>query len=306
MARKASAFTGIILIAIGSLFLLRNLGLLDFSMLYEAASFWPAGLILAGAVIVYGRKDIGFVLIALTIVFAFMHGVGNIGSMIPENTFWIPGINCVSGSGNITTIEREGIDFSELEASSGVVVHYTQGTKEPIRIEAEDNLIELVKIRESGDALKVSLTQCIRSENPVTLYVSSNTISKLDAISAAKIIGENEITVDNIEISAHSAGSVDVELDAKTVVVESSSAGKISLEGTADTLEADANSVGYVYAFELRADEVVASANSAALAQVYAIDKLDAEASSAGKVQYKGTPTIINIDENSGGDVTKS
>ena len=309
MIRKDFSFTGIVFIVIGIIFLLNNLGLLDFSFVYLIADWWPVGLILAGILFMYNKKKMGFAILAITFVFLFLYGVDKVGDFAFENVdnlFWIPGVNCVSGSGNVTVIERAGIDFSELEASSGVNVYVTQGPKSPIRIEAEDNLIELVKFQESGDALKVSLTRCIRAKNPVNVYVSSDTITKFDAVSSAKIIGENEITADNLEIDANSAGEVSLEIDAQNVVVESSSAAKIYLDGTADNLEVEATSAGYVYAFELKADEVIANANSAGIVQVYAIDKLDATANSAGKIQYKGMPSGIIVDENSGGDVTNA
>ena len=306
MIRKGFSFSGVVLIAIGIIFLLNNMGLLDFSVIFQLAVWWPVGLIISGIAFSYNKKGLGFILLALTFVLLFMNGADKIGTIAFDNVFFIPGINCVSGSGNVTVSEISGIDFSELIASSGVNVYVTQGPKSPIRIEAEDNMIGLVKTYESDDRLKVYLSKCVRAKNPVNVYVSSEDITKFTAASAAKIIGETEIKSEDIEIDANSAGEINLELDVKNVVVESSSAAKISLDGTADTLDVSANSAGYVYAFELKADEVIANANSAGIVQVYAIDKLDATANSAGNVRYKGTPGAIIVDENSGGNVQKA
>ncbi len=295
---RASGFFGVFLIAIGLFLVVNNTGLVDFSFWQYFGDYWPVGLIIAGVAIMYKRADAGFAVLALTLLLLVFYGVGQVGAGIFGGFSGFSGgsfpfgVDCVTGSGNVTSDMRNLVEFKRVSASTGVNVYLEKGGEANARVEAEDNIIELVKTEVRGGKLEVYIDRCIRNIKPVNVYVSFQEIEELNAQSAGRIIGRSVIGGENIKIDASSAGEVEVEVEAIDVTLDADSAGSITVEGKADNLYADASSSGRINAFELVSDLVDVSASSAGVAQVHASLKLKAKATSGGKVQYTGDAEV--------------
>ena len=67
-------FTGIVVVLIGCLFLLKNLGLFDFSLLKSFSTLWPIGLILVGIALIFKMRLLAFVIFLFTLALAFSYG----------------------------------------------------------------------------------------------------------------------------------------------------------------------------------------------------------------------------------------
>lgn len=98
----------------------------------------------------------------------------------------------------------------------------------------------------------------------VKVYVTYIALEKISASSAANVFADAAIKSNEMEITASSAGSVEIALDANNVTADASSAGRIELEGKTKSLEAEASSAGNVDAYGLESEMVNARASSAA------------------------------------------
>jgi len=162
-----------------------------------------------------------------------------------------------------------------------------------------------VKTDISGDTLKVSLAGCRRNTKPINVYVPSRNIRELSADSFARIASRSEIDADRLIIQSNSAGDIELEVDADEIEATASSAGRITLNGTCTKLTVDASSSGRIDTGKLAAEDVDARASSAGVIKVYAENSLKADASSGGRVEYKGDPANPDITQSSGGVVQK-
>lgn len=98
----------------------------------------------------------------------------------------------IKGSGKIVTKTVPAPDFDGIEASRAVKVVISDKVSD-IRIEADDNLIDLVVVRAVKGKLEATLDQKVNNiqNGNVTITVPANgKIRSLDASSASKIIGE--------------------------------------------------------------------------------------------------------------------
>jgi hypothetical protein len=96
-------------------------------------------------------------------------------------------------------------------------------------------------------------------------------------------------------IEASSAGDIELKnVACNNLQVEASSAGDVSLSGTCRMAKLEASSAGEIDADDLKADTVKAEASSSGDVSCYAVESLDASASSAGNVYYKGNPKQIH------------
>lgn len=172
----------------------------------------------------------------------------------------------IKGSGKIVTKTVPAPDFDGIEASRAVKVVISDKVSD-IRIEADDNLIDLVVVRAVKGKLEATLDQKVNNiqNGNVTITVPANgKIRSLDASSASKII----------------------------------------LEGSAGTFRADMSSASKLNAEKFSAVNATIDTSSAASASIDCSGKLTASASSGSSVRYSGD-CQTSLEKSSGGSIRK-
>ena len=130
-------------------------------------------------------------------------------------------------------------------------------------------------------------------------------INSIRTTSAGDVIGESPIKSDKLELSASSAGDIKIEVKSKDLDVDISSSGDITLTGEADMLRADLSSAGDLNAYELKTREADISVSSAGDADINVSERINARASSAGDINYKGDPKYVDAHSSSAGGIHK-
>ena len=172
----------------------------------------------------------------------------------------------IKGSGKIVAKTVPAPDFDGIEASRAVKVVISDKVSD-IRIEADDNLIDLVVVRAVKGKLEATLDQKVNNiqNGNVTITVPANgKIRSLDASSASKII----------------------------------------LEGSAGTFRADMSSASKLNAEKFSAVNATIDTSSAASASIDCSGKLTASASSGSSVRYSGD-CQTSLEKSSGGSIHK-
>ena len=227
----------------------------------------------------------------------------------------------IKGSGNIVTKTVPAPDFDGIEASRTVKVIISD-----IRIEADDNLIDLVVVRAVKGKLEATLDQKVNSiQNAnVTITVPANgKIRSLDASSASKIVSEVMLKADKFSIEASSAARIETAVEATSCTIETSSASKveasveagscsldassaskITLEGSARTFKADMSSASKLDAEKFSAVNATIDTSSAANVSIDCSGKLTASASSGSSIRYSGD-CQTSLEKSSGGSIRK-
>ena len=234
--------------------------------------------------------------------------------------------NGVKGSGKIVTKTIPAPDFVAIDASRAVKVIVSDKVSN-IRIDADDNLIDLVVVRADKGELEVSLDQKIQNiQNAnITVTVPANgKIRSLDASSASTITSNVALRADKFEIDASSAAKINATVDATlckieassaskvlvtvkttTCSAEASSAAKIELKGTTESFKADLSSASKLNGSELSAVNASIDTSSAASASIHCTGKLAANASSGSSIRYTGDCQTA-LSKSSGGSVRKN
>jgi hypothetical protein len=210
----------------------------------------------------------------------------------------------VRGNGNVVKKERPASYFDCVRVSSGIDVYLTQGARESITVEADENLHEYILTEVKDGKLNVYADNVnIREAERLRVYVTIKDVKSLKTSSAGDLIGETPVRGDNIEIGASSAGDIKIEVYAKIVEVDISSAGDIRLTGEADKLSADLSSAGDLNAGDFKVKEADVSVSSAGDANIFVTEKLVARSSSAGNITYQGSPKAVDAHSSSAGGI---
>ncbi|MGD0343131.1 MAG: head GIN domain-containing protein, partial [Bacteroidales bacterium] len=171
----------------------------------------------------------------------------------------------------------------------------------------DENLHVYIITEIKGDELYIRHENDInvRGAEKERVYVTMKDIKSLSTSSAGDIIGETPVKSDNLELNASSAGDIKLEVYAKEIKVDASSSGDITLNGETDMIVADLSSAGDLNAYNLKTKEANVTVSSAGDADIFVTDKLTARSSSAGDVNYKGDPKIVDAHSSSAGGIHK-
>lgn len=220
---------------------------------------------------------------------------------------------------------RQLDSFDAVSAQEGIDVYLTKGGSETARIEADGIDIEDVLTEVRGGMLKIHLAGDNHRSTDVSVYVTYRDLKALSASSAASVKVQDKVEVSgDFDISASSAGSVDLNLSANEVDVDVSSSGNVRLQVAASELNAEVSSAGDIdisgqtnfllvrasssgdfKGSELTTKEAETRASSGASIRLRVTEKLEARASSGASIRYKGDPKNVDADSSSGGSVRK-
>lgn len=211
----------------------------------------------------------------------------------------------VTGDGNVVTETRNVPDFNGISVSSGIDVFLTQGEQTEVIVEADENLQEIIITEVTGSVLHVKSEKNIRMAESKKVWVTCPEINRIDISSAGDLSGENLIRTELLDIDMSSAGDLRMEIEADEVNIDISSAGNVYLNGTAGSIQADLSSAGDLDAYDLVAKSADITVSSAGSAKVHVTDEARFRSSSAGDINYRGDPKILEMRSSSAGSINK-
>ena len=191
----------------------------------------------------------------------------------------------VKGSGNRKTERREVSDFDSIEVNGAYKLEVTNGKGGALEIEADDNLLPLIRTEVSGRRLRISNARGFSTQTLPLVRLS------VPDLKEASLSGASDFSLKG--------------LSNERLKLDSDGAGKFHASGETGTFEINLNGAGAVDARELRARAVRAATNGAGTITVYATDSLDATVNGVGAIDYYGDPKVVNPQVNGVGKITK-
>lgn len=214
-------------------------------------------------------KKLGLIVFVSALLISLFSAIGcNVGNLTG-----------VQGSGNAKSEIRNVSDFRQVEASGAINLEIDAQKDFSVEVEADDNLLPLIKSEVSGDTLKISTEDSISSKNKIVVRISMPELTSLN------ISGASDAVVLNVKTDS--------------LKLEASGASKIKISGGADSLEADASGASGIDAESLLVNDADIKANGASNTTVSAANSLKADASGASKIYYTGEPK--NVEPKSSG-----
>jgi hypothetical protein len=212
---------------------------------------------------------------------------------------------CLPGSAQQSEVRQVG-SFKAIKSAGGIDVYLKKGDKESVRVEASGVRLQQVVTEVAGTTLRIDMRSGSYRNWSVAVHVTYVRLEKLSASSASSIFSDEQIEAVDFEVNASSAANIELKLAVGALSADVSSAGEITLEGRAKTFQADASSAGSIDAYRLEADVVHVTASSAGDIKITAVKEIEASASSAGSIRYRGNPSRAHTSSSSGGSVKKT
>jgi hypothetical protein len=207
------------------------------------------------------------------------------------------------------TETRNVSNFNAIKVSSGIDLFLKMGDTEEVTVVADDDVIDKIITEVKDGTLKIYMKQNngwnswnIKSRK---VYVKVKELNKLHASAGSDVQSDNTLSGETLEVKASSGSDVNLDIHYKNFSVDASSGSDARISGKTKNLEAEASSGSDIKAQDLESVNCKVRVSSGSDATITVTEELNARASSGGDVRYYGNPQIKDINESSGGDVTR-
>ncbi len=199
----------------------------------------------------------------------------------------------VEGSGNVITKNITVQSFDQLDVSGVFSVQLSQGSKEEVRIEADDNLQELFLVKNEGSKLSINMEKdvSISTKSKMKVYITFKKLHSLDLKTVGNVSSEGNLSFEKLDFDNKSVGNVDLKLSVQTMTIDNKSVGNVKLEGKANDVVIRNKSVGSINAASFVVQTMDIDNDGVGSAEVNAAKELKVKDSFLGKVVNKGAAT---------------
>jgi hypothetical protein len=191
----------------------------------------------------------------------------------------------VSGSGNVRTERRDATGFNNVEVSGIFQVEIVAGKEYSVEVQADDNIVPLIRTDVEGDTLEIRLDQKVSTHNEMIVRITAPNIEKVQTSGASKLSASG---ISNDEFSLDTSG-----------------ASKIALAGTTQHLNIDVSGASNIDAEALNAIRADIDASGASKIAVSVSGELHSSASGASRIVYTGDPKTIDNHQSGAGSVSR-
>ncbi len=196
------------------------------------------------------------------------------------------------GNGEVITESREITDeFTKVSASEGIAVYITQADDFDIKVEGDENIIDLIGTDIKNGKLRIHTIENIGRATK-NVYVSLPNITGLSSSSGAHLQTENAIETREITVDGSSGAILDIEVTANQIDIDASSGANINISGKAEEAMVDVSSGGNINAKKLETQNCNADASSGGNVSINVSKSLVANASSGGNISYSGDADV--------------
>jgi len=200
----------------------------------------------------------------------------------------------IEGSGNVITKDISVKSFDELDASGVFNLQLSQGDKETLRIEADDNLMDLFIVENEGSTLKIKMKKNsnFNSKKQLKVYITFKTLKSINLGMVGGTSSDDKLKFTDLKLKNQSVGSVSLNMTLQTLNMENQSVGSVKLEGSAENAIVKNNSVGSINAGNFVVQKMDIENNGVGSATVNAEKELKYSDSFLGKVSNRGNATV--------------
>ncbi len=214
------------------------------------------------------------------------------------------------GSGKILKEQREAASFEGIEVNNAIRVFLTQGDKESVEVESDDNIVPYIQTKVRDKILHITLQGNNQIRNfspqlPMNVYVSMKDLREIKAYSASSVKAESTFTTEKLELDISSAATLKLEVKTQTLDVEISSAASVTLTGSTNKMKADLSGASHFNASDLETLKADIDMSGASSAKIKVTEELQYDVSGASRLIYSGNPQIYNAEVSSAGSVKK-
>lgn len=198
----------------------------------------------------------------------------------------------IEGNGNLITRDVPVSSFDALKASGVYELKLSQGDKETVKIEADENLQQYFNVHNEGNTLVIDMKGLknlnMKNKSKLRVYVSFKKLQSLELSTVGSVNAEKELSFSDLQIKNASVGKVDLALSANTLKFDNTSVGEVKLAGKAQNAVFTNHGVGNLDAGSFVVQTMNIENNGVGGATVNAEKELKVKDNMMSRVKNKG------------------
>tara|TARA_R110002126_G_scaffold6595_2_gene33996 strand:+ start:314 stop:1147 length:834 start_codon:yes stop_codon:yes gene_type:complete len=189
----------------------------------------------------------------------------------------------IKGSKKVTTEQREIGSFKSIEVEDNIEVYLERGEKTELKIEADDNLHDIISIDLRDNVLRVYTSKvAIRYKKLIVKITYTKDLNSISAKNDVAINAIQEVQIDSIAFKAFDNAQLFLNVNSKDFLLESNDKSKVELN------------------LKSKKSKIVLSQNASLKSLITTQDFIcDLYQKSEAKIEGSATNGIIRIDSNS-------
>ena len=208
---------------------------------------------------------------------------------------------------------RDHKDFHAIKISNAFEVYISQGNEDAVAISASSAEYKQKIITEVRNGVLI-----IRFDNDkkfwkgwnsnkhkLKAYISIKKIDALNVSGACNVYFEDGLSAEGLSVDLSGASDMKGKIEAKTLKVDISGASSATISGNAATLAVEASGASDFKGFDLITNFCDAKASGASSVNITVNKELNADASGASSVRFKGEGLIRDIKTSGASNVTR-
>ena len=203
--------------------------------------------------------------------------------------------------------------FHVIKISNAFTVYISQGNEDAVAISASkaeyrekiitkvENGVLIIRFDEDKNFWK----GWNGDKQKLTAYISIKKIDRLDVSGACDVFFEEGLSAEDLTVRLSGASDLKGRIDAKKLSFDISGASDATISGNAAELSVEASGASDVKGFDMTTNYCTAEASGASSVNITVNKELNAKASGASSVRFKGEGLIRDIKTSGSSNVTR-
>lgn len=211
--------------------------------------------------------------------------------------------------GNVEVRNHTG--FTLIDVSGAIDLYISQGTEEAVAVSASSSeIIGRIRTEMRGSVLRIyfdgkGLNWKKWGNHKMKAYVTFKNISGVEASGACNVKVSGTVKVDQLKIQMSGASDFKGAMDVASLQLEATGASRITVNGAANKLGVNANGASDIRGYDLSAEMAKVDASGASVVRLTISKELNASASGASAIYYKGEGLIRDINTSGGATIKR-
>lgn len=201
----------------------------------------------------------------------------------------------VIGQGATVTEERILANFTRLQTSISGAVYVSEGPVQQVKIEAQQNIIDIVETKVEDGILKLKLKSntMISNSSNLKVYITIPKYREISVMGSGNVKADRGFNSNDIDLKVTGSGNIDMDrLESTNFYSEITGSGNINIAaGATQSLVLRITGSGDFHGKEFKSKDAEVTITGSGSATVRATNSLKARISGSGNVNYYGNPT---------------
>lgn len=199
--------------------------------------------------------------------------------------------------------------YNKIMVANAIKVIITQSDIESIAVSAsEEKYKDDIQTEVDNNTLRIYYkggNDWKGKDRKLRVYVSFKNLSQLEVSGASDVAGVGKITLNEFTLNISGASTVKADLAVKKMEMDIKGASRASLSGNVEMLNLDCSGATDVNAYDLKIFNANVTASGASDVDISVEKELNASASGASRIHYKGNVPVVNAKTTGASSITK-